>query len=550
MSAAFKQPVKVCALAPALVPASCCVYAIFTLLLCGEQYSSACALLGVAIYGACLFSCLTSTRADDGRAQSGGVADRLTALASSRAGVFALINLVSLGCYVYAMFIGHVLRRRYGGGGADDGADVALAPPLGRDAETLFGSRVGLLVLVNAGYVLLFSSFAALRALVFDGRLRDAERASLTDAAAAYIASKVVLLAALDPDTLELVMWVSWFSLLGFLRLFARLIRLRLADCTLHPTTASAAPAGGPPRLRPRRLAALAHVLLGSALFWLGVAMLLGATARVGVHALALLTAECAMLAVDSLSCVAHGRAAHARDWEARREARHALELAHDATSGVLTMAQHAHTWLIHGPAGTLLDAFLLAAVYAEAAALARRGREHAAFVERGADLRRCPVASATELRAFNDTCVVCLDPLVPAEAVDAGCCARRLKCGHIFHSVCLSAWLEGNRSCPTCRAPTSAARPDTAYALGGQPPSPPDEQPDIRLRRPPSDPGRFRGLGGGGRGDDPVAAAAEAAELNASVAHCIARLRAPRHAISAPARREAAPVDGLVHMR
>ena len=42
--------------------------------------------------------------------------------------------------------------------------------------------------------------------------------------------------------------------------------------------------------------------------------------------------------------------------------------------------------------------------------------------------------------------CVICLEPFVSQ--------ARGIRCGHVFHEACISAWLDVNETCPTCRCP------------------------------------------------------------------------------------------------
>lgn len=588
---------------PFLVPVSVGVYALYMLLLFRADYASACSVLGLAIYGACSFSCLHARVPDP--AELGAVArpslfDPLTALARSRVGVFVLINIVALTCYLYVAFLQHALQQQAIGGRAagDAGAaaGTALQPeptapaPLGGGARGIggvgpggrlplflvFTSRGGLALLAGLGYSLLFSCYKALNAHVFEGRLRAREFASVSERAASYVAAKVVLLAVLSPANLtEGAMWVSWFSLLGFLRVVARLVRLRLADCAERPDG----------RRRVRRLAALAHVLIGSALFWIAVAVLFCVTAGAGARTLALLTSECGLLALDALACIGHHRALRCREWEAGRELRHRVDVAHELLTGLGVIGQHAHTWLInnswvlHGPwlldrvviNGTMLDVFLVMSVYAEATALAHRVREHASFVKRTLELQKCPVASAEELSSYDDHCAVCLELLLPpgasaaaapsssartsasansggsaiagagagsgcgigavggggggggggSRSVGSGpqddrcwmpsCCARRLACGHIFHSVCLSAWLEQHRTCPTCRAPTS--RP------GGSTSQQQLDQPDIRLRRPPSDPLALADVAG---------AQPSADELDSSLARCALRMLRP----------------------
>ena len=42
-----------------------------------------------------------------------------------------------------------------------------------------------------------------------------------------------------------------------------------------------------------------------------------------------------------------------------------------------------------------------------------------------------------------EDQCAICWDEMESA---------RKLPCGHLFHSPCLRSWLEQDTSCPTCR--------------------------------------------------------------------------------------------------
>lgn len=43
--------------------------------------------------------------------------------------------------------------------------------------------------------------------------------------------------------------------------------------------------------------------------------------------------------------------------------------------------------------------------------------------------------------------CLICYEPLTVHRSCNA------TKCGHVFHSICLAAWIQYNRTCPTCRA-------------------------------------------------------------------------------------------------
>lgn len=65
--------------------------------------------------------------------------------------------------------------------------------------------------------------------------------------------------------------------------------------------------------------------------------------------------------------------------------------------------------------------------------------------------------ATTEQLRAKNEPCVICLEPMVTAKV---------LRCGHLFHRGCLRMWLERHATCPHCRraVPLNEPRPARRY--------------------------------------------------------------------------------------
>lgn len=56
---------------------------------------------------------------------------------------------------------------------------------------------------------------------------------------------------------------------------------------------------------------------------------------------------------------------------------------------------------------------------------------------------RSYPLATQDDLNHNSDNCAICWEKMDQA---------RKLPCGHIFHTSCLQSWLEQDTSCPTCR--------------------------------------------------------------------------------------------------
>lgn len=66
------------------------------------------------------------------------------------------------------------------------------------------------------------------------------------------------------------------------------------------------------------------------------------------------------------------------------------------------------------------------------------------------------PDATTEELRGYEDECAICREPMAKA---------KKLNCNHLFHLACLRSWLDQGLTemytCPTCRKPLFAGRPE-----------------------------------------------------------------------------------------
>ena len=69
---------------------------------------------------------------------------------------------------------------------------------------------------------------------------------------------------------------------------------------------------------------------------------------------------------------------------------------------------------------------------------------------------QRFPDCTREELEAGDDVCIICREQMTSA---------KRLQCGHCFHTTCLITWIERSSSCPTCRANIAAPASSTHTA-------------------------------------------------------------------------------------
>jgi autocrine motility factor receptor len=308
--------------------------------------------------------------------------------------------------------------------------------------KNIFKSRIHILIVVNMAYNLLFL-FGKLVQKVFFGNLRDAEIQNLSDRLLTYVLFKIVFVGAvMEPDLKNLLIWTSWFSILGFLKIFTLLTRDRFEYLnTFSPHTH--------PTIHVRMLSLLV-IILFSDLAWFAVCVALFFEA--GLSVLLLLNFECFTVFLDTVqTCVKY--AIHLHDlarppergvWEQRGQYIYYTEFATDSLVLAGTLFHYIHILYLHGLSVTLLDAVLfmhMRIVFNNLRVKLIAYRNYRQLAENMN--HRYPSVSPEDLQQYNDDCAICREVMVSA---------KKLPCGHIFHHSCLRSWLEQHHSCPTCR--------------------------------------------------------------------------------------------------
>ncbi|XP_059476857.1 E3 ubiquitin-protein ligase AMFR-like [Neocloeon triangulifer] len=392
--------------------------------------------------------------------------------------------------------------------------DLERQPPLAEgqlDLATLcwvFGRRCSTILtfmihepfciwpLVNMAYCVLVLLGKCIQSAVF-GELRVSESNAIKDTFWNFVFYKFIFIfGVLSVQKLEeVVLWCSWFTLLGFLHHLAQLARERAEYLSM-----SVSP--GRERWRHvRLLALLAAILLASG------AMLLVCVAvglLISLNTFAFMGAECILLTLRTLQTmlryllhlydVAHSAnpvhhffpsvkfpaaKGHARQklneklsgdeksndsslrdnvasdvtdntassqkwWVRGGGASYYLELLFELAALLLDLLHHIHMLLwcniLLSMASLVICMQLRLLLHQLRARLAR----HRHRLRLQAYMRKhFPSASKEELKTLDDDCAICWESL---------CTARKLPCSHFFHSWCLQSWLEQDPSCPTCR--------------------------------------------------------------------------------------------------
>ncbi|KAL5746027.1 hypothetical protein ACOSP7_027173 [Xanthoceras sorbifolium] len=126
-----------------------------------------------------------------------------------------------------------------------------------------------------------------------------------------------------------------------------------------------------------------------------------------------------------------------------------------DMATLLLALGHYVHIWWLRGMAFHLVDAILFLNIRALLSAIIKRIKGFIKLRLALGDLHAAlPDATSEELRAYDDECAICREPMAKA---------KRLKCNHLFHLACLRSWLDQGLSetysCPTCRKPLFVGR-------------------------------------------------------------------------------------------
>ena len=300
--------------------------------------------------------------------------------------------------------------------------------------------------LINMAYCCLILVGKFIQRLVF-GDLRVSEQQHIKDQFWNFVFYKFIFIfGVMNVQFMdEVVLWVSWFSILGFLSLLATLCKDRFEYLSFSPMT---------PKWTHCRLLLLLMGILTSSLSLLIICILVGIHS--GINTFAFMSAE-AVLVMIRTSFVLTRYAIHLWDlnyegvWENRASYSYYSELSFELSSLAIDFCHHLHM-LIWGniilSMASLVILMQLRSLFYE---IRRRINKHQNYLQVIALMEaNFPMATTEELDKNCDDCAICWDRMEVA---------RKLPCGHLFHNSCLRSWLEQDTSCPTCRTSLKGRR-------------------------------------------------------------------------------------------
>ncbi|XP_010442644.1 PREDICTED: E3 ubiquitin protein ligase RIN3 isoform X1 [Camelina sativa] len=338
--------------------------------------------------------------------------------------------------------------------------------------ELLLGSHITISLLTSFVLNVYILLVLYLKTLFF-GDLYAIETKKLVERLANYIIYKLVgtfLPLVVPPTVFQGVLWTIWLTVLCTLKMFQALARDRLERLNASPSST--------PWTYFRVYSAL-FMVLSAVLFWIRLSLMI--YNRIGSSLYLLLLFEPCSVAFETLQALLiHGfqlldmwinhlavknsdcerskfldsmTAGSLLEWKGLLNRNLGFFL--DMATLVMALGHYFHIWWLHGMAFHMVDAVLFLNIRALLSAILKRIKGYIKLrVALGALHAALPDATSEELRAYDDECAICREPMAKA---------KRLHCNHLFHLGCLRSWLDQGLnevySCPTCRKPLFVGR-------------------------------------------------------------------------------------------
>jgi len=307
---------------------------------------------------------------------------------------------------------------------------------------------------LNMVYCIMFLFGSWLQKQVF-GQLRISELQHMKDKFWNFVFYKFIFIFGIInvQSMLGVILWCSWFSVIGFLHIHTQLCQDRFEYLSTTPCNG-----------RQQHLKLLS--LLGSILFICGLLFVLCfmVAQRGDWITFALLLPECCLITLRTIHIITkyllYLRAFHAisqlsQGWSS---ASYYNEFIVEVSSLFLDMAHHIHMLLRANmllSMASLVIFMQLRVLYAQLVGRLRRHRNYMRILNLVKSI--CPLEELDNLKSNDEDdnqCAICWENAAVA---------RRLPCSHLFHHNCLLQWLEQDPSCPTCRRQLLTTKSDNS---------------------------------------------------------------------------------------
>ncbi|XP_058458333.1 E3 ubiquitin-protein ligase AMFR-like [Malaya genurostris] len=316
-----------------------------------------------------------------------------------------------------------------------------------KDVASFMGSEpVCIWTLINMAYCCLVLLGKSIQKVVF-GELRISEQQHMKDKFWNFIFYKFIFVfGVVNVQYLhEVILWVSWFSVLGFLHLLSQLSKDRFEYLSFSPTT---------PGWSHFRLIALLSAILTLSGFMLIVSIGVGVFIS-GVNTFAFMAAECVLLSIRTLHVLIRygmflydmrqgGITHESISWDKRGPVAYYIELSFEVAALIVDFGHHLHMLLWSNIFLSMASLVIIMQLRCLINEIQRKIKKHRNYLWVLNHMEKTyPLATSDDLKQNSDNCAICWEKMETA---------RKLPCAHLFHNSCLQSWLEQDTSCPTCR--------------------------------------------------------------------------------------------------
>lgn len=308
---------------------------------------------------------------------------------------------------------------------------------------------------------------------IFFGGLFATESRKVVERLVNYVIYKGTFLPLIIPPTIfQASLWLTWLTVLCFLKMFQALARDRLERLNASPSAT--------PWTYFRVYSALLLVLvvdflwiwccaavsgpLVSSTYWLlffePLSIAFETLQAIVVHGFQLMDIWLNHSAAESSDCQRSkllDTSTAGSLWEWKSSVVRNMGFSLDMMTLLMALGHYLLIWWLHGMAFHLIDAILFLNIRALLSAIVKRIKGFIKLrIALGALHEALPDATSEEIRAYDDECAICREPMAKA---------KKLPCNHLFHLACLRSWLDQGLSeaysCPTCRKPLFVGRPE-----------------------------------------------------------------------------------------
>ncbi|XP_058838910.1 E3 ubiquitin-protein ligase AMFR-like [Topomyia yanbarensis] len=316
-----------------------------------------------------------------------------------------------------------------------------------KDVASFMGSEpICIWTLINMAYCCLVLLGKSIQKVVF-GELRISEQQHMKDKFWNFIFYKFIFVfGVVNVQYLhEVILWVSWFSVLGFLHLLSQLSKDRFEYLSFSPTT---------PGWSHFRLIALLSAILTLSGFMLIVSIGVGVFIS-GVNTFAFMAAECVLLSIRTLHVLIRyamflydmrqgGITHESISWDKRGPVAYYIELSFEVAALIVDFGHHLHMLLWSNIFLSMASLVIIMQLRCLINEIQRKIKKHRNYLWVLNHMEKTyPLATSDDLKQNSDNCAICWEKMETA---------RKLPCAHLFHNSCLQSWLEQDTSCPTCR--------------------------------------------------------------------------------------------------